>query len=207
MEIASSRLTKIGGGTFTVSNSFYSGPTNVSAGTLRAGSTTGFSANSAYTVGAGGVLDVNGFNNNIGSLAGAGTVTNNGAAAATLTTGFDSTSTAFTGSLQDGSAALALTKTGPGTLTVSNSTYSGATNIVQGTLRAGSTAGFSPNSAFIVSAPGIVDVNGFNNSIGSLAGDGTVTNNGARRPRSPPALITRTPRSPARFRMAHPHSR
>src|SRR5262249_18426635 len=55
----------------------------VAAGTLQAGAANTFSAASAFTVGA--FLDVNGFNQTIGSLAGAGTITNSGAGAATLT--------------------------------------------------------------------------------------------------------------------------
>ena len=48
--------------------------TTVSAGTLQAGSTTGLSATSDFTVNS--TLDLGGFSNAIGSLAGTGTVTN-----------------------------------------------------------------------------------------------------------------------------------
>lgn len=55
-------------------------------------------------------------------------------------------------------------------------TYSGATTISTGaTLKAGSTTAFSSSSAFTVN--GTLDLNGNNNSIGSLAGSGIVTNN------------------------------
>ena len=47
----------------------------MSMGILRAGSQTAFSAKSAFTVNA--QLDLNGFSNTIGSLAGNGIVTNN----------------------------------------------------------------------------------------------------------------------------------
>ena len=53
--------------------------TTVSAGTLQAGSTTALSATSDFTVNS--TLDLGGFSNAIGSLAGTGTVTNSGAAA------------------------------------------------------------------------------------------------------------------------------
>ena len=55
-------------------NNTYSGVTTVSAGTLQAGSVTGLSAASDFTVNA--ILNLNGFSNSIGSLAGTGTVTN-----------------------------------------------------------------------------------------------------------------------------------
>ena len=91
-------LNKIGAGTLTLSGtSTYTGATTVGVGTLLAGSTTAFSANSDFTVT--GILDLGGFANSIGSLAGSGTVTDTGAAA-TLTAGGDGTSTTFSGVLQ-----------------------------------------------------------------------------------------------------------
>ena len=94
-------LTKSGAGTLTLSgNNTYSGATTVSAGTLQAASATALSANSDFTVGS--TLDLNGFSNSIGSLAGSGTITNSGAAPATLSAGGDNTSTTFSGVLQNG---------------------------------------------------------------------------------------------------------
>ena len=112
-------------------NNSYSGPTNVDSGTLRAGSATGLSQNSAFAVNLGATLDLNGFNSTIGSLAdgagGGGTVTNSSATAATLTAGGDNTSTGFSGTIQDGAGVVALTKTGSGTMTLSgNNSYSGS---------------------------------------------------------------------------------
>ena len=57
----------------------YSGVTTVNAGTLPAGSTTGLSPNSAFTV-SGATLSLGSFSNTIGSLAGTGTVSATGAA-------------------------------------------------------------------------------------------------------------------------------
>ena len=60
-------------GTATLSGiNTYSGVTTVSAGTLQAGSTTALSATSDFTVATGATLNVNGFSNSIGSLAGSG---------------------------------------------------------------------------------------------------------------------------------------
>jgi autotransporter-associated beta strand protein len=70
---------------------------------------------------------------------------------------------------------------GPGTITLSGAdTYSGGTSVT-GTLVAGSTGGLSGNSDFTVNATGAVDLNGFNSTIGSLAGaaGAVVTNTSA----------------------------
>ena len=91
----------------------------ISDGTLAAGAATNvFGATSAITVNTPGVLDLGGFNQQIGSLAGSGTVTNSGVASATLTTG-DATNTLFSGVIQNGASQMALTKQGTGTFTLS----------------------------------------------------------------------------------------
>jgi autotransporter-associated beta strand protein len=115
------------------SDDTYSGATLVSAGRLIAGSSTAFSPNSAFTVN--GILDLDGFSNTIGSLAGSGTVVNNGSAAATLTVGNDNTNTTFSGVLADGTSTLGLTKFGTGTLVLTNvNTYHGQTLVEAGNL-------------------------------------------------------------------------
>ena len=169
-------LVNLGTGMLTLTGAnTYTGGTTVSTGTLQAGSATGFSPSSAFRVNS--ILNLNGFNNTIGSLSGNGVVLNNGGATATLTVGNDDTSTAFGGVLQDGNSVLQLTKIGTGTLTLTGAnTYTGGTTVSTGTLQAGSATGFSPSSAFRVNS--ILDLNGFNNTIGSLSGNGTVLNNG-----------------------------
>ncbi len=115
----------------------YTGATTASGGTLRLGVANAVSASSAVTVAAGATLDMNGFSDTIGSLAGGGTVTNGGAAAVTLNAGGNNTSTAFTGVLQNGVGALAVTKTGTGTWTLSGAnTYTGLTTISAGVIDA-----------------------------------------------------------------------
>jgi fibronectin-binding autotransporter adhesin len=244
------KIIKVGAGTITLAGAnTYTSTTTVSAGTLKAGSTSAFGSNSAVTVASGATLDVAGFANSIGSLAGGGTVTNSSATAATLTTGGDNTSTTASGTIQNGAGTLGLTKTGSGTLTltgantysgtttisagtlqvgngsttgalgtgavVDNSaltfnrsdnltqagaisgtgtlgqagtgtltlsatnTYTGATTVSAGTLKAGSASAFGSNSAVTVASGATLDVAGFANSIGSLAGAGTVTNSSA----------------------------
>ena len=178
-------LTKSGTGTLILSGTnTYTGATTINGGTLAAGAINAFSAASAFTVASGAFLDLGGFNQAIGSLAGAGTVTDNGAPA-TLTTGANNTSTIFSGVIQDGTGALSLTKSGTGTLILSGTnTYTGATTINGGTLAAGAINAFSAASAFTVASGAFLDLGGFNQAIGSLAGAGTVTDNGA------PATLT-----------------
>jgi len=164
-------LTKIGLGTLTLAgSSTYTGATNVNVGTLQAGATNAFSPFTAFTVASGATLDLNSFNQTIGSLAGAGSVT---LGSATLTTGNDNTSTTFSGTI---SGAGGLSKIGTGTLTLSGpSTYTGATHVNVGTLQAGATNAFSPFSAFTVASGATLDLASFNQTIGSLAGAGSVT--------------------------------
>ena len=165
-------LTKVGAGTLTLSgSSSYSGATAVNAGTLQAGAANAFASGSAFTVAGSATLDLAGFNQTIGSLAGAGSVT---LGSATLTTGNDNTSTTFAGTMSGVGGGL--TKVGAGTLTLSgSSTYSGATAVNAGTLQAGAANALSAGSAFTVAGGATLDLASFNQTIGSLAGAGSVT--------------------------------
>jgi outer membrane autotransporter protein len=127
-------LTKIGSGTLTLSGAnTYTGPTMVNAGTLQAGAVNAFSSASAFTVASGATLDLAGFNQTIGSLAGAGSVT---LGAATLTTNGDGSDTTFSGTITGSGR---LVKVGEGTLTLSgNNSYQGGTIVSEGTLAVGS---------------------------------------------------------------------
>lgn len=75
-----------------------------------------------------------------------------------------------------------LTKLGAGILqltTANASTYNGITTISGGTLRAGSATAFSASSAVVIGAAGKLQLNGFNNTIASLAGvAGAIVENG-----------------------------
>lgn len=140
-----------GAGAFNVSGGFavlggtsnYTGATTISgSGTLAASSASGLSPNSAFAVGGGGTLILNGVSNTIGSLAdvagSGGQITNisAGGPAATLTTGGNNTSTSFAGTINDGSAALGLIKVGTGTMVLAGANgYSGGTTISGGTIQ------------------------------------------------------------------------
>ncbi len=73
------------------------------------------------------------------------------------------------------SGAGSLIQAGIGTtiLTGAN-TYTGGTTVDAGTLQMGARNAFSRNSAFAVASTGTLDFNSFNQTIGSLAGDGNV---------------------------------
>ena len=154
-------LTKVGLGMLTLSGAgTYSGPTAVNAGTLHGGAVNAFSPNSAYTVASSAVLDLNGFDQTIGSLAGAGNVT---LGSAMLTTGNDGTSTTFSGAM---SGTGGLTKIGAGTFTLAgSSTYTGPTAVGPATLQGGAVNAFSPFSAFTVASGGVYNLASFNQSI------------------------------------------
>jgi hypothetical protein len=92
-------------------NTYLGSTTIVVGATLQAISTVALSPTSAFIVM--GTLDVAGRNNEVGSLAGAGTVTNGDSIKAVLTVG-NNQSTVFSGVLQDGTHALGLTKVGTG---------------------------------------------------------------------------------------------
>src|SRR5262245_23395963 len=127
-------LIKIGTGTLTLSGAnTYTGPTMVNAGTLQAGAVNAFSSASAFTVASGATLDLAGFDQTVGSLAGAGNVT---LGSAMLTTNGDGSDTTFSGTI---SGSGRLVKVGEGTLTLSgNNSYTGGTLLNEGTLAVGS---------------------------------------------------------------------
>jgi fibronectin-binding autotransporter adhesin len=164
-------LTQNGTGTLTLSgNNSYSGATYVNSGTLRAGSYSALSSNSAFTLAAGATLNLANFNQDIASLSGAGNVI---LGLATVSIGAGGASTTYNGVISGGGG---VTKNGTGTFTLTGAnTYSGATNVNGGTLQAGAAGAFATGSAYTVGSGATLDLNGFNQSIGSLAGGGNVT--------------------------------
>ncbi|MBC2668862.1 MBG domain-containing protein [Novosphingobium piscinae] len=199
-------------GTITLTgNNSYTGATAVTSGSFVAGSATAFGSGSAVTISSGRSLDLAGFPITIGSLAGAGRVTNSGASPVTLTVGSNDTSTTFSGVLENGTSALALTKVGTGTLTLSGrNTHSGPITIDSGTLtfsgngtslsagtiqvNSGGILGFGRNdtwgddtttssAAIIVNAGGEIRSNGYYNRLWNLTlNGGTLNANGGATP-------------------------
>jgi autotransporter-associated beta strand protein len=135
----------------------YAGTTTINGGSLRITSTTGLPVRSAVTVAATAALDLNAAFT-IGSLAGAGDVTNIVNTSRLLTIGRNDTSTIFSGRiLATTPANIQITKIGAGTLTLqptttNASTYTGAT-IINGGKIALDTSSSSLMSGFLAATP------------------------------------------------------
>ena len=113
-------LSKVGANTMILSGAtnHYSGPLDVTGGTLQVGSAAALFAGGAATVNGSGTLDLNGFNANLGSLSGYnGTVNNTAGGPATLT--ISAGGGYFTGMIQNTNGALSLVKSGTGSQWIS----------------------------------------------------------------------------------------
>lgn len=130
----------------------YTGSTTINGGVFKAVSASSISSASAFTVAnvAGATLDIQGFNNSIGSLAGGGVSGGNVLlGTATLSIGSDNTNTSYGGTIT-GVGTGGIQKVGSGTFTFSGTAdYTGLTIISAGTFRAGAALEF----------PGVVSIN------------------------------------------------
>jgi len=160
-----------GGGTWSTSVSgtnWWDGTANVAWPNLTTSSAIfGAGSGAAGTVTVGDTVTTNGITfNSPGS--GAYTLTGGTISLAGTTPTITANSAASIGSILSGSAGL--TKTGSGMLTLSGAnSYSGATTISQGTLKAGSAAALPAATALTVNSTGVLDLNGFNATVASLA--------------------------------------
>ncbi len=165
-------VTKNGTGTWTFSGAnSYTGATFINAGILKIGIVGGGIPNtSAVTVTS--TLDLNGNDDVVGSITGAGTITSSSSGTITLAAGGNNSSTTFSGLIEDGSATVAFTKNGTGILTLTgDNSYSGLTSIAAGTIKLGS-AGDGTNSPIgnanmgtSITSGGVLDLNGYTLSI------------------------------------------
>jgi subtilase-type serine protease len=158
-------LRKSGDGTLVLTGAnSYGGVTQVSGGTLRQGSAGAFVAGGDYVID-GGVLDLNGFDLNMNSLTGGAGEVALGSADLTLTL---ASGGSFAGAI---SGSGGLIKQGDGLLMLAGAnTYSGATQLRGGTLLQGSAGGFAGGD-YVIDG-GVLDLNGFALSMGSLSGSG-----------------------------------
>jgi len=166
----SSDLTKAGAGTLTLGGTnTHSGAVTVSAGGLRVEGGSSIGDSSAVTVASGATLTLNGGSETIGSLAGAGSVV----LGYGLTLGGDNTNTTFSGVISGTNNGI--NKTGTGTLTLSGTnTYTGSTTVSAGGLTLHTGNNLSDSSAVTVASGATLTLNGGNETIGSLAGAGSV---------------------------------
>ena len=164
----SGALTKDGAGTVTLSGAnTYTGTTTVSAGTLTLNGGSAIADAGAVTVNSGATLTLSA-GETIGSLTGSGSVT---LGANTLTVALSSGSATFSGAIGGTGG---LTKTGTGTLTLSGTnTYSGATTVSGGGLTVSGGSAISNSSAVAVDSGATLTLSA-NETIGSLAGAGSV---------------------------------
>lgn len=169
-----SSLVKSGDGVMIVGGSnTYTGTTMVSGGTLRAGSTTAFGNNSAVIISntAGVLLDLNGYNNTIGTLAGGGTSGGNitlGSGTLSINEGTGASNTTYAGSIS-GTGGVVVNSSSSRTLTITGS------NSFTGPLIANNPSGYN-----YANAPVLVLSNASGNAIqGNLvignASSGTAT--------------------------------
>jgi autotransporter-associated beta strand protein len=136
----------------------------------------------ALSIAAGATLDLSGNSQTVGSLSGAGTVTNYSANALSVLTAGDNSSQTFSGVLSDGYGTLGLIKVGSGGLTLTGtSVYSGGTTVSGGTLKLGNgttkngslAGGIVNNSALVIANPATQLYGGL------ISGGGSLTKNGA----------------------------
>ncbi len=137
----------------------YGGTTTIdTGGTLLDGSPTALSGTSDITDN--GTLDLGGFSATIGALGGSGTVSSSAAGSVTLTVGNTGDGDTFSGTIDNGSGTVGLSKIGGGTeiITGTSNTNTGATLVSAGTL----------------DVNGTLDSNVTVSGTGTLTGDGTV---------------------------------
>ena len=141
---------------------------------------------SSVNISANATFDMSGFNETIGDLTGAGTVTNSNAATPKLTLGGDNASTTFAGIIGDGISRIAVTKVGSGAFTLLGAnTYTGGTSIQQGlVVLAGGDNRLAAAGAVDISATAFFDLDNTNQTVSALTGTGTVVNSPAHQHRS-----------------------
>ena len=165
-------LTKTGAGLLELAApSSYLGPTVVAAGALRAGAVNVFGTAQSLVLGAATSVDLNGFDQSVGSLAGSGDVLTGGA---TLTTGADNSTSLFAGQLTGSGS---LVKVGGGALVLTGAnTYSGGTSVLGGSLVGNTTSlqGDILNDAVVQ-----FDQNADGTYAGSMTGSGILAKSGS----------------------------
>ena len=150
----------------------YTGTTTINAGTIADGINNALPVGTALTDN--GTLDLNGFAQQVASVAGSGVVTNSSGTANTFTINNSGADT-FAGSITQN---IALTKSAGGALTLNSAnTYTGATTISAGSILNGINNALPTGT--VLSDSGTLNLNGFTQQVASLTGSGVVTNSGS----------------------------
>ncbi|WP_246191865.1 autotransporter-associated beta strand repeat-containing protein, partial [Brucella intermedia] len=166
-------VTKDGAGTTVFAgNNTFSGGLTVEGGTAQAGIADNAFGSGKVTVRGGARLDLNGFNETVGSLIGETTGDGNidlGSGTLTLNQNLHGD---FSGTI---SGTGGLTKNGDGDLVLyGENAYAGATTVNRGGLVQGAAGGFSSASAFTVAKGASIQLGGFETTIAGLANGGDV---------------------------------
>lgn len=170
---AGNNLVKVGTGTLTLAGTnTFAGSTTVNAGTVAIAADSGLGAAPGSPTAAHLTLDGGTLRNTASLTLAANRGVELGAAGGTFST--DSGTTLTYNGIAAGSGSL--TKTGTGTLALGGAnTYSGATAISAGTLRLTADNALSNSTAVTVASGATFDVNNRTDTVGSLAGAGSVT--------------------------------
>jgi autotransporter-associated beta strand protein len=162
------QLVKSGSGAMLLGGSQgYTGGTLVSGGTLLLGNSNVLISDSDLDVAVGGQFNLNGHDQSLGAMTGGGGIV---LGTGNLTAGGDNSDSTFGGAI---SGSGTLTKTGSGVLTLSGtSSYTGLTTIQDGVLRLGGSERITTD--VFISTGAVFDLNGFDETIFTLEGDGDV---------------------------------
>ena len=159
----------------------YGGGVTVAQGVLALGSATAVPTGSAVIVGASGTsgtLDLNGFNLTISSLATAGTasnqtITNNSSTTNSVLTYSSAASSTFGGLVSNGSSRnISVVVSGGGKLTLaSTNTFTGGVTVLNGTIKLGADGALGAGAISLgtTGSNGVLDLNGFSQTVSSLA--------------------------------------
>ena len=187
-------IAKLGSGTLAIAgNNTYSGDTRANIGTLQLGAANVIPDGTGKgNLSVASTLDLNTFSETVNALNGAGIIDTVAGGSPLLTIGGNNASGSFSGAIQNTAGALALTKTGSGTQTLSGiSTYAGNTVIGGGTFALTGIGSIGNSPSIAVSAGALFDVSGVTGgfTLGAaqtLSGFGSVkggvTNNGVIAP-------------------------
>jgi autotransporter-associated beta strand protein len=176
-------LTKSDSGTLILSNATnnYGGSTSVTGGTLAdAMVANAVPTGTALSVSTGATFDLGGFNQQVASVTGFGTVTDSGGAA-TFTVNNGGADT-FAGLLSGSNLSLIKSNTGTLTLQTAN-TYGGSTSVLNGTLQDGANNALPVGTSLtlgdgVANTSGVFDLNGKTQTVAGLftAGTGAANN-------------------------------